>query len=253
VMRYNRWATDNAPIYAMVRQHADEKDVSVPEANLLTWIYADHMVPGADAIRLNWSDEKTFEKTMKEVQAKNNKFTRPIFVLEYCGKTERKGYKACSLEEFQQKHQAEENTALYHWQDIKEGEDIPRIAVSSGSDKSFVGRLKGEAGAIKSKDRKMLSFSSPSNGKKDRAEILCCEAPFHWERIHRGDQIPIGAVQAGETPTDGVTYVALYEGDLAKINTADGKMYNCWQRGGLHGHKYGDILIVEEKDACDHI
>lgn len=30
VMRYNRWATDNAPIYAMVRQHADERDVSIP-------------------------------------------------------------------------------------------------------------------------------------------------------------------------------------------------------------------------------
>lgn len=31
VMRYNRWATDNTPIYAMVRQRKDEKDVSVPK------------------------------------------------------------------------------------------------------------------------------------------------------------------------------------------------------------------------------
>jgi len=30
VMRYNRWATDNEPIYAMVRQRADERDISVP-------------------------------------------------------------------------------------------------------------------------------------------------------------------------------------------------------------------------------
>merc|ERR1712190_230676 len=30
VMRYNRWATDNAPIYAMVRQRPDERDTSVP-------------------------------------------------------------------------------------------------------------------------------------------------------------------------------------------------------------------------------
>mmetsp|Transcript_9739 Transcript_9739/g.18798 ORF Transcript_9739/g.18798 Transcript_9739/m.18798 type:complete len:410 (+) Transcript_9739:69-1298(+) len=31
VMRYNRWATDNEPIYAMVRQRADERDISVPK------------------------------------------------------------------------------------------------------------------------------------------------------------------------------------------------------------------------------
>mmetsp|Transcript_24224 Transcript_24224/g.69452 ORF Transcript_24224/g.69452 Transcript_24224/m.69452 type:complete len:204 (+) Transcript_24224:170-781(+) len=30
VMRYNRWATDNAPIYALVRQRDDERDASVP-------------------------------------------------------------------------------------------------------------------------------------------------------------------------------------------------------------------------------
>jgi len=30
VMRYNRWATENEPIYAMVRQCADERDISVP-------------------------------------------------------------------------------------------------------------------------------------------------------------------------------------------------------------------------------
>merc|ERR1712217_311230 len=30
VMRYNRWATDNAPIYAMIRQRDDARDTSVP-------------------------------------------------------------------------------------------------------------------------------------------------------------------------------------------------------------------------------
>lgn len=33
VMRYNRWATDNAPVYGMVRQSADEIDASVPAQN----------------------------------------------------------------------------------------------------------------------------------------------------------------------------------------------------------------------------
>lgn len=31
VMRYNRWATDNAPIYCMRRQRPDEQDASVPK------------------------------------------------------------------------------------------------------------------------------------------------------------------------------------------------------------------------------
>lgn len=45
VMRYNRWATDNAPIYAMMRQHPDAQDKRVP-ASLNSCAAA---VPGSES------------------------------------------------------------------------------------------------------------------------------------------------------------------------------------------------------------
>merc|ERR1719313_3172904 len=49
VMRYNRWATDNAPIYAMVRQRSDDEDRSVPEQESLLAHYR-----RVAAARLKW-------------------------------------------------------------------------------------------------------------------------------------------------------------------------------------------------------
>jgi len=44
VMRYNRWATDNAPIYAMVRQREDQRDVSIPVQPTFTEYYERKML-----------------------------------------------------------------------------------------------------------------------------------------------------------------------------------------------------------------
>lgn len=135
-----------------------------------------------------------------------------------------------------------------YWDPINHGEPIPRDAVVAGSTKSdgivWVGRFNGEAGKINSsdgtKDGKMHNFWGNSSGQQKAVSILRCpEVNCEWLRMERGQPIPPGAVQAGQTDKDGMVYVGRFDGEAGKINIQNGTMYNFW------GHKAGRQTVAE--------
>merc|ERR1711924_449970 len=80
--------------------------------------------------------------------------------------------------------------------------------------------------------------------------VLGDGATVEWKPFKKGDALPDGAVWAGETTTDGRTYVARYQGACGKLNLSnDGYLNNLWVHGQGHfwkGHQEsGEILIVK--------
>merc|ERR1712046_435691 len=100
----------------------------------------------------------------------------------------------------------------------------------------------------------MHNFWGNDSGSKQDAGILCCpEGQFEWISIQRGQAIPPNAVQAGQTPRDGVTYVGRSNGlpspgEAGKINVDGGKMWSFWghQSGG---HQGAEILVTVDVAA----
>merc|ERR1711924_316143 len=81
------------------------------------------------------------------------------------------------------------------------------------------------------------------SGEQQAAQILCCpHGSYEWQPIQRGRAIPDNAVQAGQTPRDGVTYVGKWNGEAGKFNEDDGKMWNFW--GHSCGGKQGAEIFV---------
>lgn len=70
-------------------------------------------------------------------------------------------------------------------------------------------------------------------------------ARFAWKAISRGDEIPHGAILGGRTSKDGEVFVGKHGGELGKLNTDGGKMYNIWCHSG-GASQDGEILIVTD-------
>jgi exonuclease III len=118
----------------------------------------------------------------------------------------------------------------WRWVPIVREQELPSDAVQAGED--YVGRIGSEIGRISTYANalKMLYFDSVSHQQSLSAEILCCQMPMSWCPLVRGENIPDGAVMAGTTRADGLTYVGRLKGSTGKINVSDGKMYNFWGR-----------------------
>lgn len=61
--------------------------------------------------------------------------------------------------------------------------------------------------------------------------------------------MPVNAVKAGTTATDGDTYVgrAVQDGEPGKINLDAGKMYNFWCQSRWSGQQEAEVLVVEAR------
>mmetsp|Transcript_25854 Transcript_25854/g.72090 ORF Transcript_25854/g.72090 Transcript_25854/m.72090 type:complete len:598 (+) Transcript_25854:57-1850(+) len=142
----------------------------------------------------------------------------------------------------------------YCWQRIRRGEALPPNAIYAGATKSdgatFVGRFEGEAGKINAVSsggkHRMHNFWGHSTGAKEMGEILCCSGCYLWISIQKGQCIPADAVLAGETSTDGLAYVARFNGEAGKINAKDGKMCHFWGHYWKK-HKAAEILVAGSK------
>eukprot|EP00929_Paragymnodinium_shiwhaense_P069319 TRINITY_DN34970_c0_g1_i1.p1 TRINITY_DN34970_c0_g1~~TRINITY_DN34970_c0_g1_i1.p1 ORF type:complete len:491 (-),score=62.29 TRINITY_DN34970_c0_g1_i1:271-1683(-) len=144
------------------------------------------------------------------------------------------------------------------WVPLSRGEPLPEDVVVAGETKSdgvtIVGRFAGEAGKINTPDGKtvqggsMHNFWAPSRIQSTTCEVLRCSVDVEWVPLERGQPIPEGAVYAGMTRSDGVNYVARYDGEAGKINVVEGAMHNYW------GHywksqKKAEILVVRGKEG----
>eukprot|EP00929_Paragymnodinium_shiwhaense_P069320 TRINITY_DN34970_c0_g2_i1.p1 TRINITY_DN34970_c0_g2~~TRINITY_DN34970_c0_g2_i1.p1 ORF type:complete len:573 (-),score=72.77 TRINITY_DN34970_c0_g2_i1:33-1751(-) len=141
------------------------------------------------------------------------------------------------------------------WAPLSRGEALPEGVVVAGETDSdgvtIIGRFAGEAGKINTADGKtvqggsMWSFWGASRVQATTCEILRCSVDVDWVPIERGQPIPRGAVQAGISRSDGLNYVARYNGEAGKINMDGGNMYNFW---GHHWKQQtaAEILVVRE-------
>ena len=67
-----------------------------------------------------------------------------------------------------------------------------------------------------------------------------------WVPISRGDAIPSNAIYGGTYGTDGKMYVGQFNGVPGKLNTENGKMWNCWVQG-VGSSPHAEILVTNKK------
>jgi len=71
---------------------------------------------------------------------------------------------------------------------------------------------------------------------------------YEWRSLSRGERLPAGAVMAGMTKPDGVTYAARFEGEAGKINLDSGVMNNFWAHRAQKS-KHAEVLVCQERVA----
>jgi endonuclease/exonuclease/phosphatase family metal-dependent hydrolase len=132
------------------------------------------------------------------------------------------------------------------WVALSRGDPIPKNAVVVGftktDGKTWAGRHQGEVGKINADDGGMTMHNfwchnawTPSK----TAEILCCSGSYSWEKIQKNQRIPDNALSASTTKTDGVCYVARFEGECGKLNLDKGRVNN------FYGHSKGRRELCE--------
>eukprot|EP00928_Gymnodinium_smaydae_P010599 TRINITY_DN13996_c0_g2_i1.p1 TRINITY_DN13996_c0_g2~~TRINITY_DN13996_c0_g2_i1.p1 ORF type:complete len:527 (-),score=55.60 TRINITY_DN13996_c0_g2_i1:77-1606(-) len=128
----------------------------------------------------------------------------------------------------------EDRYAGWRWVLVQHDRQLPQDVVLVGH--SCVGRRFHQIGQvdISADGAQIVSFNGQAEIQS--VEILCCKSSVSWATLRRGDAIPFGAVMAGVTKTDGLTYVARLDGNVGKINTRKGNMWNFWgPKRGDHG------------------
>jgi hypothetical protein len=83
----------------------DATSGSIPSGGLVSWCFADI---GALAYLnpLRWSDQKSYDETLKDISRDNPDFARPLRIQEFSGLIPKKTYKVRSYVELQQKYGA---------------------------------------------------------------------------------------------------------------------------------------------------
>jgi len=152
---------------------------------------------------------------------------------------------------------------MARWMKIRRGERIPDDAVIAGTTDAdgsvWVGRFNGEAGKINATEDSagesiMFNFWGHNCRAKKEADILVCkENRRRWIDMKRGDRIPLHVVEAGQTSTDGVNFVAKFSGHAGKINVdKENNMWNFWSHGP--GCKQAaQIFAVDKEDKIRQI
>lgn len=145
---------------------------------------------------------------------------------------------------------------IYDWKRVQQGDPVPEGAVLSGKTKSdgdvYVARdMKGELGKLNLLRGKVNNIWCHEGGKsKDTLPIdvlvLCGKGVAEWKSIHKGNDIPMGAVLGGATVTDGgEIYVArVKDGECGKLNVNKGKAHNIWVHSAWMAHTEGEILCI---------
>jgi hypothetical protein len=73
---------------------------------------------------------------------------------------------------------------------------------------------------------------------------------YEWVSCSKGDQLPKGAVMAGETSSDGVNFVCRVNGEAGKVNLEGESINHFWCHGGVVKSESGDILCISEGYAA---
>jgi hypothetical protein len=150
------------------------------------------------------------------------------------------------------------------WVPINRGDELPPLALRCGFKSSvedvYVARKSGggEVGTLSMKDNRMQSVWCHHSGELSCGDVLVPRenSTCKWCRWRKYEQLPEGAVSAGQTPTDGVHSVYVgrdsEQGKCGKINVKkeDASLTNnMW----LHGHRYskeeGEILVILGPEA----
>jgi hypothetical protein len=69
------------------------------------------------------------------------------------------------------------------------------------------------------------------------------EKTYKWVPKSRGDEIPVNAIYAGTTRTDGHVYVGRFRNIPGKVNLDKGKIYNFWVQA-LGSQRDGEVLTT---------
>jgi len=119
--------------------------------------------------------------------------------------------------------------------------------------------MKGELGKLNLLRGKVNNIWCHEGGKSKDTEpmdvlVVCGRGVAEWKAIHKGNDIPMGAVLGGATVTDGgEIYVARVkngvhgkgiDGECGKLNVDKGKAHNIWVHSAWLAHTEGDILCI---------
>jgi putative sterol carrier protein len=135
------------------------------------------------------------------------------------------------------------------WVAVKKGELMPQGAFLCGETSTdgpvYAARHSdGAIGKLNVNGNKVNNFYYHGHGCQHEGEVLVIEV-FQWSKIEKGMELPIGAVLAGRTSSDGAVYVARNnDGEVGKLNiNSDMKANNIWCHSG-NDTTQGEILQV---------
>jgi len=66
---------------------------------------------------------------------------------------------------------------------------------------------------------------------------------YKWVPKSRGHDIPVNAIYAGTTKTDGHVYIGRFKNTPGKVNLSNGKIYNFWVQA-LGSQQFGEVLTT---------
>jgi len=66
---------------------------------------------------------------------------------------------------------------------------------------------------------------------------------YKWVQKSRGNDIPVNAIYAGTTKTDGHVYIGRFSNTPGKVNLSNGKIYNFWVQA-LGSQMAGEVLTT---------
>jgi hypothetical protein len=140
----------------------------------------------------------------------------------------------------------------FEWVPIKRGDLLPLGAVCSGKTDSdgdvYVARNdNGECGKLNLDNGHAWNIWCHHDGQAEQGEVLVIKQGLEaeWRRVHKGDDLPEGAVFGGRHNRDGDTYVARNASQVCgKLNLDNGKVNNIWVHGYHRAADEGDVLVV---------